>query len=120
MLDHVLACMPEEACGILAGRERRVERVWSIENVAHSPVRFRMAPQGQIDALLTMEAQGLELLGIYHSHPSGPPGPSATDWAEAAYPEAATLIWCSDNGRWQVQAFDLSGAAPVKVEIEIL
>ncbi len=120
MLDHVLACMPDEACGILAGGQGTVSRVWPIENVAHSPFRFRMEPRAQVEALLAIEAQPLELLAIYHSHPSGPPGPSATDLAEMAYPEAAALIWCCDGGEWRARAFDLGGAAPVRLEIEIL
>lgn len=120
MLDHVLACLPEEACGLLAGRQGMVEQVWPIENVAHSTSRFRMQPQGQIDALLAIEGQGLELVGIYHSHPEGPSEPSATDLAEAVYPEALALVWCSLHGRWQLQAFDLSGSVPSKVKIEIM
>jgi proteasome lid subunit RPN8/RPN11 len=120
MLDHVLACMPEEACGIVAGRHGMVIQVRPIENVAHSPFRFRMEPRAQVEALLSLEAQGLELLAIYHSHPSGPPGPSATDMAEVTYPEAAAMIWCSDGGQWWARAFDLSGPAPAETEIEIL
>ena len=120
MLDHVLACLPEEACGLVAGRHGIVGQVRPIENVAHSPSRFRMEPRAQVEALIDLEAQGQELLAIYHSHPSGPPEPSATDLAEVSYPEAAAVIWCSDSRRWQAQAYALSGPAPVKVEIEIL
>ena len=120
MLDHVRACLPEEACGVLAGRNGRVSQVWTIENAAHSPVRFRMQPRAQVRALLDLEAQGLELLAIYHSHPSGPPYPSATDLAEAFYPEAAALIWCSDSGQWHARAFDLSRPVPVELPLEVL
>jgi proteasome lid subunit RPN8/RPN11 len=120
MLDHVLACLPEEACGILAGRQGRVSQVRPIENVARSRFRFRMEPQAQVDALLEIEGQDLELLAIYHSHPSGPPGPSAADLAEASYPEAAAVIWCCDYRGWHARAFDLSGPAPVEMQIEIL
>jgi proteasome lid subunit RPN8/RPN11 len=120
MLDHVLACLPEEACGLLAGRDGIVSQVRPIENVAHSTVRFRMEPRAQVDALLDLEAHELELLAIYHSHPSGPPGPSATDAAEASYPEAAAVIWCSDSGRWKARAFDLSGPMPTEAQIDTL
>jgi proteasome lid subunit RPN8/RPN11 len=119
MLDHVLASMPEEACGIVAGWHGKVIQVRPIENVAHSPFRFRMEPRAQVEALLSLEVQGLELLAIYHSHPFGPPGPSETDMAEVTYPEAAALIWCSESGEWCARAFDLSGPAPVETEIEI-
>ena len=120
MLDHILACMPEEACGIVAGGDGIVVQVRPIENAAHSPSRFRMEPRAQVEGLLDLEAQGLELLGIYHSHPSGPPVPSGTDIAESSYPEAIALIWCSDRDGWQMRGFDLSGATPVEIEIGIL
>ncbi len=120
MLDHVRACLPEEACGVLAGQNGRVSHVRTIENAAHSPVRFRMQPRAQVRALLDLEAQGLELLAIYHSHPSGPSYPSPTDLAEAFYPEAAALIWCSHSGRWRARAFDLSRPTPVELPLEIL
>jgi proteasome lid subunit RPN8/RPN11 len=120
MLDHVRACLPEEACGILGGRDGRVSQQRAIENAAHSPVRFRMQPRAQVEALLDLEAQGLELLAIYHSHPSGPPTPSAADLGEAYYPEAAALIWCSDSGRWRARAFDLSRPAPIELPLEVL
>jgi proteasome lid subunit RPN8/RPN11 len=92
MLDHVLACMPEEACGIVAGRQGIVAQVRPIENAAHSPFRFRMEPRGQVEALLDLEAQGLELLAIYHSHPATPAYPSPTDIARAFYPDVVYML----------------------------
>jgi proteasome lid subunit RPN8/RPN11 len=47
-----------------------------------------------------MEAQGLEMVGIYHSHPHGPDSPSPTDIAEAYYPDAVYLIWFRQDGEW--------------------
>ncbi len=120
MLNHVQACLPEEACGILAGLDGSVSQVRPIENASHSPVRYRMQPRAQVEALLDLEAHGLQLLAIYHSHPSGPPTPSATDLAEAFYPEAAALIWCSESGQWRARAFDLSHPAPVELPLEVV
>ena len=120
MLDHVRACLPEEACGVLGGSEGAVARAWPVENAAHSPVRFRMEPRAQVESLLAIEADGLELLAIYHSHPMGPTRPSGTDQAEWAYPEALSLIWCCEGGIWGAQAFDLSGDSPMSVDIELL
>jgi [CysO sulfur-carrier protein]-S-L-cysteine hydrolase len=120
MLDHVLACMPEEACGIVVGCQGKVTSIRPIENVAHSPTRFRMEPRAQVEALLDLEARRLELLAVFHSHPSGPPGPSAADVAEWSYPEAAAMIWCCENGRWRVRAFDMGSPTLVETEIEVM
>jgi proteasome lid subunit RPN8/RPN11 len=107
MLQHVRACLPEEACGMLAGDAGRVRWVLPVTNIARSSVCFRMDPQEHVRALLRIEEAGLSLLGIFHSHPSGPSMPSERDVAEAAYPEAAYLIWYRSDGEWECRAFDL-------------
>ncbi len=109
MRRSVAAGAPEEACGLLAGLTQKgtfqVRKVIPITNELRSPVQYRMDPQEQIDAFNQIEAQGLELVGIYHSHPGGPPGPSPTDIAEAYYPEAVYLIWSHQAGDWHCNAF---------------
>src|SRR5258708_19782823 len=69
MLVHVQAHAPLEACGLLAGRKSFVEDVLLIENEARSPNRFRMDPKQQLKAFHWMPSNGLQLLGIFHSHP---------------------------------------------------
>lgn len=105
MRAWVSAHAPEEACGILAGRDGRVLQVMVIENELHDRYRYRMQPSQQLQAFQTLEAQGWELLGIFHSHPEGPPEPSPTDIAEAYYPEALHLIWSRFEGDWQCRVF---------------
>jgi len=105
VLAHVQSCLPEEGCGLLGGRRGRVDQVIPVTNADHSPVRFRMEPREQIEAMVSLEESGLELVGIYHSHPDGPSGPSPIDLAEAAYPEAVHLILSSANAGWEGRAF---------------
>jgi len=116
MLEHSLACLPEEACGLLGGllaedgRSARVARALLIENALHSPVRFRMAPEEQLKAFLALETDGLELVAFFHSHPKGPSHPSPTDLGEFAYPGVLSLILSpSANGGWQLRAFAIHG-----------
>jgi proteasome lid subunit RPN8/RPN11 len=106
MRQAMEAGLPEEACGLLFGRGRTVERAASIENELHSPLRFRLEPRAQLRAMQSAEDDGLELLGIFHSHPKGPAHPSASDMQEAAYPQASYLIWSkTDSGGWQCNLF---------------
>ncbi len=105
MLEHVNRLDPEEACGLAAGKEGCITRVYLVENVYHSTVRFRMEPQQQVNALLDIEKEGWELLAIYHSHPDGPPVPSPTDVAGATFPESVNLIWSKHNGDWTCRGF---------------
>ncbi|MBK9781719.1 MAG: M67 family metallopeptidase [Anaerolineales bacterium] len=99
MIAHVDAHLPYEACGLLAGRGSSVENVLMVTNQAQSPVRYLMDPIEQLHAFEWIEAQGLDLLGIFHSHPTGPETVSPTDIAEAAY-DVVYVIVSRSNGIW--------------------
>jgi proteasome lid subunit RPN8/RPN11 len=104
MIRHVAEHAPLETCGLLAGKNDRVENVIPVRNQAQSPVRFVMDPYAQLQALEWIESQALDLVGIFHSHPAGPETASATDIAEAAY-EVAHIIWSRPNGEWKARGF---------------
>ena len=108
---HVASTAPEEACGILGGSTWQATTVIPIENVFHSPVQYRMDPKAQWDAFQSLEMKGLELIGIYHSHPSGPEEPSLTDVEQAYYPEAFYVIWFRNEEIWQCSAFRIINSA---------
>ena len=120
MLNHVAQEVPNEACGLLGGSRDQVLEVIPVKNTSESPFRFRMDPSEQVRALFGLEERGLELIAIYHSHPSGPPGPSLTDLSEAAYPEAYQLIWYQEGGNWKCSAYryraDTTEEVPLQVE----
>ena len=118
MRRHVIAQAPLEACGLLAGKQDTVEAVLKVRNAEQSPVRFRMDPQEQFNAFEWIEANGLELIGIYHSHPSGPETASATDIAEVAY-EAVHVIWSCSKRAWKVRGFWIEAGEVTEVNIQI-
>ncbi len=119
MRDQLQAALPEEACGLLAGRDARVESVYPLENAVHSPVRFVIDPGQQVAAMLDMEAQGQDLLAVYHSHPKGPPHPSGTDIHEAGYLGIVHLIWFRLGAEWDCRAFLIEdGTSRIPLEIK--
>ncbi len=125
MVDQVEAADPEEACGLLAGRFEPggsdcVEAVLPITNRIHSPVRFFMDPVEQLAAFNWIESQGLELIGIYHSHPAGPPVPSVTDLGEYSYPGVIYLIWFRADQGWQVNAFAINQGDYVEITLDLV
>lgn len=76
--------MPLEACGLLFGSDG-VERASITANVSHDPAqRFEIDPAALIAALRTERGGGEQVIGYWHSHPSGDANPSATDAAMAA------------------------------------
>lgn len=109
---------PLEACGLLAGREGRVQAVLPVTNRLASPSRFVMEPVEQLRAFQWIEDNDLELLGIYHSHPAGPRDLSETDIAEAAY-AVVHVIWSPLGGEWQPRAFRLLDGHPHEVPLEL-
>ena len=117
MRRHVQRRLPEEACGLLAGKDGRVEWTLGVPNAERSPVIFRMEPMAQWRAFQRIEAAGLELVGIYHSHPNGPETPSPTDIAASLYP-VAQVIWCRMQGRWQVRAFRIQAGEVTGMPLE--
>lgn len=119
MLDHVERHLPLEACGLLAGISDRVEEVIRVRNQAQSPVRFVMDPYEQLKAFDWIDSHGLELLGIFHSHPTGPETASSTDIAEAAY-EVVHLIWSKNQNLWQVRGFWIENGRATEVSLQIV
>jgi proteasome lid subunit RPN8/RPN11 len=126
MLSHVLDCLPEEGCGLVGGvweTEGVVAReVLPVENALHSPVRFRMTPEDQLKAFYWLEENELELVAIYHSHPTGPQHPSPTDLAEFAYPGTLVLIWSPGHAGWHLRGYRMeliNGQAKSSIEVPI-
>lgn len=118
MLEHVDEQAPLEACGLLAGRNDEVEKVLLVPNQAQSPVRFVMEPYAQLEAFHWIDSHGLELLGIFHSHPSGPETASVTDIEEAAY-EVVYMIWSRNQGNWQARGFWIENGSVSDVTLQI-
>ncbi|MFC7079591.1 desampylase [Halorussus caseinilyticus] len=73
--------------------DHRVEAHHPAENAAETPrTRYEIDPREQLALLERIEESGREVVGFYHSHPAGPPGPSATDAAQATWPGRSYVI----------------------------
>lgn len=120
MQKHAASIAPQEACGLLAGKDCRVSKCFAIENELHSPTRFRMEAQSQLNAFLLIEKLGIDLLAYYHSHPLGGGEPSAIDIAEFLYPDVIMLIWFQQDGIWQAKGWNIQDSAFSPVILEIV
>lgn len=119
MLDYVEQNAPLESCGLLAGKNDRVEKVILVRNQAQSPARFVMDPYEQLNAFDWIESNELDLLGIFHSHPAGPETVSITDIAEAAY-EVVHLIWSRNHDHWKARGFWIENGSATEVPLQIV
>lgn len=82
--DHARETFPEECCGFLlghAGGSRRVVGSWRAKNVAPEdrPRRYAIDPLELLRADDEARKKGLDVVGIYHSHPNHPAAPSEFD-----------------------------------------
>lgn len=99
LLSHAQEALPHEACGLLAGHHlpnaTQIMHIMPVHNAASQPqTAFYMDERELLQALKQIDADGLSLVGIYHSHPRNAAQPSPTDIAAARqhYPDLPQLI----------------------------
>lgn len=94
VLDQIVgearAAAPRECCGLLVGSGAVVHSAVAARNLSPTDTRYLLDPADHFRVRREARHRGLEVIGFYHSHPHGAPMPSATDLAEADYPE---LVW---------------------------
>ncbi|WP_325049001.1 Mov34/MPN/PAD-1 family protein [Aurantiacibacter zhengii] len=106
---------PAECCGILLGRDEHITAAVPARNVHPAPqTHFEIDPQALIDAHRTARQGGPQVVGYYHSHPEGPPRPSATDRAQAAHDGMVWAIICADAIGWWHDTPDGFAALPYR------
>ena len=84
--DHCLAGYPNESCGMLAGKNGRVEKVYLMQNAKPGPDYYEMEPEEQFRVMKDIRDSGLDMIGLFHSHPAGQAYPSNVDVRNAYWP----------------------------------
>lgn len=92
IVEHGLREFPNEACGLLAGKDGRPVKIFAMRNADASPASYRLDPKEQLKVFDEIDEEGLDLLGIYHSHTHSEAYPSETDRRQAFYPDAYYLL----------------------------
>ena len=93
LIDHARQNPRVECCGFLAGRDGIISCAFPAENIAANPATsYEVATKEIVRAMREIRAAGLEMSGIYHSHPNGRGEPSETDIATVGYPDVAYFI----------------------------
>ena len=91
LLAHATALLPEEACGLLAGRDGRATRFYPVENARHSPVAYDMEPRALVRAILAIEAEGLNYWRSTTPNPAARPGRRRPTSPRPITPNKSTL-----------------------------
>jgi proteasome lid subunit RPN8/RPN11 len=89
MKTHSRLAYPEECCGFLFGTEeggkKTVHEILELENSSevYRNRRFIIEPEDYQNAESRARELGMDVLGIYHSHPDHPARPSQFDLEHA-------------------------------------
>jgi [CysO sulfur-carrier protein]-S-L-cysteine hydrolase len=99
ILEHCLAALPNEGCGLLALDGDHVTKVYPTGNDDASPSSYTIPPREHYAAVMDAEPHGWEIRGSFHSHPSGPARMSATDLERALSPGWIYVVVGLDDSR---------------------
>jgi proteasome lid subunit RPN8/RPN11 len=113
--------LPDEACGLLTGKENEVTRQYPLTNIDHSPEHFSFDPKEQFQVLREARAQGLQIIANYHSHPESPARPSEEDIRLAFDPGIIYIILSLlDKENPVIKAFSIREGKVESIEIQTI
>lgn len=127
MLREAKTAYPYECCGLLVGNNndtgKVVHKIYPVENKNKARAEDRYEIDSKEFDKIDREAtkKGLNIIGIYHSHPDHPAAPSAFDkecasvWTGYSYiiisvkngVEEELRSWCFDSGKQEVEEEEL-------------
>lgn len=112
--------LPNEACGLLAGKDDKVQKRYGLTNADASPEHFTFLPAEQFAVLRSARSEGLNIIANYHSHPATPARPSEEDIKLAYDPNILYIIVSLAAPEPVVKAFHIRQGVVENVTVEIL
>jgi proteasome lid subunit RPN8/RPN11 len=120
MIDSAQRVFPQEACGIIAGRDQVSNHIIPITNILASRTAYQMDPKELVAAFWDLDESGLEAIAFFHSHPHSPPIPSPTDLRSHLYPEIPQIILGKPADEWILRAYLLIPKAFLEIPLKII
>jgi proteasome lid subunit RPN8/RPN11 len=125
MLLHAEQTYPNECCGAMLGRITGAKKVVTeavpLENAftGEQRRRYELRPEDLLAADQAARARGLDLVGIFHSHPDSNAYFSQTDLKNSC-PWYSFVVLSITNGRFDHANSYLPDAEQTKAELEEL
>ena len=83
LVEHAEKFNPNESCALLFGKEENdivtIDEIFLATNIEESPINFTISNEELLKGYKIAEEKNLEVVGIFHSHPSSEAIPSQTD-----------------------------------------
>ena len=105
MIATCVRALPNEGCGLLVGRGDRVEDVVASSNVAASARIYEIDSRVLLATDRRCEREGLEMMGVFHSHTHSEAYPSPTDVAQAPDPAWHYVLVSLRDARTVVRSY---------------
>ncbi|MBU1702551.1 MAG: M67 family metallopeptidase [Candidatus Eisenbacteria bacterium] len=120
---------PMECCGFLLGifdgNVRRVHATWEAENIQKGEAagrRYTISPESLFHCDQKARREGMEILGVYHSHPDHPAEPSEFDAQHAVADWSYLIVQISAKRTGSVTAWrprnDRAGFDPEDIRVD--
>lgn len=99
--SHVESAYPEEGAGFLLGGDGEVKEIFALPNAREDAARhnrYLITPEDYMKAEMKAVELGVDLIGVFHSHPDCPNVPSEFDreWAQPFFSYVITRV---DEGK---------------------
>ena len=114
MYQDALQSFPDECCGFLfgneIGEERTIAKVLVVNNSKEGDKRrrFEISAKDYLNAERFADENGLQLLGVYHSHPNHPAVPSERDRVAAQPFFSYIIISVKENEIDSIRSWQLN------------
>jgi proteasome lid subunit RPN8/RPN11 len=129
IIGHAYEDLPNECCGIIAGKDGEAAKLFRTRNAEASPYRYNIDPRDLLKLEQEMDTNGWEVLVIYHSHVASEPYPSPTDIRLAQWPGTDppsdlfpgahyVLVSLKDRKTPAVRSYRITGGQVAEEEIE--
>lgn len=120
MIAQAQAEQPHECCGLLAGPSPAVvTHRYPLINDLASAVEYLSDPKSMFDAVRDMRRHGIDVVAVYHSHPTSAPVPSRTDLERNYSPEVVNFIISLKNAVPEVRGWWLTADSYREAEWEL-
>jgi proteasome lid subunit RPN8/RPN11 len=117
IIAHARDDAPDECCGLLVGSGERINEAVRTPNLERTPTRYQIDPAAHIALIKRLRGSDRAIVGAYHSHPHTPAVPSASDIAEAYYPEFVYVIVSLAGSKPDVRAWRIRDGAVAEVRV---
>ena len=121
IVAHARRDHPDEACGVIAGRDGRPERLVPMLNAARSPTFYEFDSLELLRLYREMDARDETPVVIYHSHTATEAHPSRTDVKLASEPDAHyVLVSTRDPEREEFRSFRIVDGVVTEEDVRVL